>query len=75
MDVSKVRERLDLITKNHTRRQKSSRLLLKAIDKNDISFVNKTLPNVKNLDENVYTGPGHQKLYYAELVKLEMPTW
>ena len=61
MDVSKVRERLDLITKNHTRRQKSSRLLLKAIDKNDISFVNKTLPKVKNLDENVYTGPGPSK--------------
>ena len=61
MDVSKVKERLDLITKNHTRRQKSSRLLLKAIDKNDTSLVNKILPKVKNLDENVYTGPGPSK--------------
>ena len=61
MNVSKVRERLDLITRNDTRRQKSLRLLLKAIDKNDISFVSKVLPKVKNVDENVYTGPGPSK--------------
>ena len=50
----KKRERLNSITKNLSKKDQTLHLkLLEAIDKNDIEFINKNLPKLLKIDENV----------------------